>query len=107
MPIDTWSYIGEAEHVRHMGPVSQDFWAAFRLGMDDKTITNIDEAGVALAAIQGLNQVMQEKDAQIRAQQREIRSLRDRVARIEAILERLDAARLAPVAATVRLREKP
>ena len=40
--------------VRHIGPVAQDFRAAFDLGADDKTIATVDADGVALAAIQGL-----------------------------------------------------
>src|SRR5262249_24529273 len=40
--------------IRHMGPMAQDFRAAFGLGEDDTTISVVDEQGVALAAIQGL-----------------------------------------------------
>ncbi|HZU24625.1 MAG TPA: tail fiber domain-containing protein, partial [Bryobacteraceae bacterium] len=54
VPITTWSYKTEGETVRHMGPMAQDFAAAFHLGSDDKHITTIDEGGVALAAIQEL-----------------------------------------------------
>ena len=51
-----------------MGPMSQDFHAAFHLnGEDDKHITTVDEGGVALAAIQGLNQKLEQNDAQIAA----------------------------------------
>ena len=45
--------------------MAQDFQAAFRLSPDDKHISVVDEGGVALAAIQGLNQKLDEKDAQI------------------------------------------
>ncbi len=34
--------------------MAQDFKAAFNLGIDNKTISTIDPAGVALAAIQEL-----------------------------------------------------
>jgi len=53
MPISKWSYISE-HGVRHVGPMAQDFYAAFGLGEDDKHITSIDEEGVAYAAIQAL-----------------------------------------------------
>jgi hypothetical protein len=54
LPIDRWSY--ESEHgVRHIGPMAQDFYAAFKVGEDDKHITSIDEDGVALAAIKALH----------------------------------------------------
>ncbi len=45
--------------------MAQDFYAAFGLGADDKHIAVVDESGVALAAIQGLNQKLNEKDAEI------------------------------------------
>ena len=37
-----------------MGPMAQDFFAAFGLGDSDKHITTVDADGVALAAIRGL-----------------------------------------------------
>ncbi len=54
LPISRWSY--KTEHgVRHVGPMAQDFYAAFKVGEDDKHITSIDEDGVALAAIKALH----------------------------------------------------
>jgi uncharacterized small protein (DUF1192 family) len=54
LPISRWSYKSE-RGVRHVGPMAQDFYAAFRVGEDDKHITSIDEDGVALAAIKALH----------------------------------------------------
>ncbi len=54
LPITTWNAIGTDPSVRRMGPMSQDFYAAFGLGDDDKVITTGDLDGVALASIQGL-----------------------------------------------------
>ena len=54
LPISRWSY--KSEHgVRHVGPMAQDFYAAFKVGEDDKHITSIDEDGIALAAIKALH----------------------------------------------------
>ena len=93
MPISTWSYKTEEGHVRHMGPTAQDFHAAFALGTDDKSIGHIDEAGVSLAAIQGLYQVLQEKDARIAALEsdaaRRDAALRDVKARQEDLTQAL------------------
>jgi len=69
VPVSTWSYKAEGEGVRHMGPVAQDFAAAFYLGNDDKHITTIDEGGVALAAIQELYRENQELKAALAALQ--------------------------------------
>jgi hypothetical protein len=54
LPVAEWSYDSEGG-VRHVGPMAQDFYAAFRVGEDDRHITSIDEDGVALAAIKALH----------------------------------------------------
>jgi hypothetical protein len=90
LPISRWSY--RTEHgVRHVGPMAQDFYAAFKVGEDDKHITSIDEDGVALAAIKALRREngalharVGMQSAQIAAMQRQIRSLADAVRRLEA-----------------------
>jgi hypothetical protein len=64
MPIQMWNYKAD-KSVRHLGPVAQDFYAAFSLGEDDKHISTVDEGGVALAAVQQLYRMLQQKDAQI------------------------------------------
>lgn len=67
VPIQSWSYKGEIAPVRHMGPMAQDFAAAYGLGADDKSINSLDANGVALAAIQGLYEMVKERDAEIDA----------------------------------------
>jgi hypothetical protein len=69
LPIQTWHYKEDNSDARHIGPIAQDFYAAFSVGADDKHIATVDADGVALAAIQGLNQKLieegGEKDARI------------------------------------------
>ena len=65
IPIETWNYKTHDPSIRHMGPMAQDFYAAFGVGADDKYIATVDADGVALAAIQRLYQIVQEKDVQI------------------------------------------
>ncbi len=55
MPVSTWRYKLESDQ-RHLGPMAQDFHAAFGLGADDRHITTVDAAGVAFAAIKGLDE---------------------------------------------------
>jgi len=62
LPVTSWSYRSEDPRVRHVGPMAQDFYAAFRVGEDDRHITTIDEDGVALAAIKGLNAKTERED---------------------------------------------
>lgn len=54
LPVSTWTYDWEPPHVRHMGPMAQDFAAAFGLGTDDRTIFPVDAQGVLMAAVQAL-----------------------------------------------------
>ncbi|MDB2407675.1 tail fiber domain-containing protein [Jannaschia sp.] len=57
MPVAEWTYIHDAEEgIRHIGPMAQDFYAAFGTGADETGISALDGTGVALAAIQALTQ---------------------------------------------------
>jgi len=60
LPIARWTF-KDSPDGEHMGPMAQDFHAAFGLGTCDTTITSVDPDGVALAAIQGLNQKLTEE----------------------------------------------
>jgi hypothetical protein len=75
LPIDEWRYKTEAGQ-RHLGPVAQDFYAAFGLGADDRHITTVDEGGVALAAIKGLYERLQVRDQQIAALRAELDAIK-------------------------------
>ena len=83
LPIKTWSYKGDAAGVRHMGPVAQDFYAAFGLGADSLHIAPLDVNGVALASIQALNAKVVEKEAQISQLEKQVKSLESRIAVLE------------------------
>ena len=58
--IQTWRYKTEDESIRHMGPIAEDFAAAFELGKSETEVTVTDFDGVALAAIQALSQKIEE-----------------------------------------------
>jgi len=74
MPLSSWNYKADTA-TRHVGPMAQDFHAAFNIGPDDKHIATVDADGVALAAIQGLNQKVEEKDARIAELERRLEKL--------------------------------
>jgi hypothetical protein len=69
--------------------MAQDFYAAFNVGPDDKHITVIDEGGVALAAIQGLNQKLNEKVAEIQTLKQQNDLLTHRLDELEATVKSL------------------
>jgi hypothetical protein len=65
IPVPEWHGKGEPAEIKHMGPMAQDFYAAFRLGRDNTTIGTTDAQGVAFAAIQGLYDLVKENDTEI------------------------------------------
>ena len=74
LPISRWNFKTDA-NIDHIGPMAQDFYAAFNVGPDDKHIATVDEGGVALAAIKGLHEVVKEKDAEIAAMKQRLTDL--------------------------------
>jgi hypothetical protein len=82
MPIQIWNYKTDPSNVRHIGPNAQDFQIAFGLnGYDNTFISTIDVQGVALVAIQGLNEKLKVENAQLRAN---LENLEARIAAIES-----------------------
>jgi hypothetical protein len=61
MPVTRWNFRSSRPWVKHIGPTAQDFYAAFHLSENEKYIGTTDVAGVTLAAIQGLNQKLEEE----------------------------------------------
>lgn len=101
LPMNTWQYKTQEAKYRHMGPMAQDFYAAFHLGTSDKSINTVDADGVALAAIQGLNALLTEKDAKIAALETELATQKQEMAAQKIRLAELSsmAADLAEVKA--------
>lgn len=56
IPVSRWNYKNQASSRQHLGPMAQDFQAAFGLnGPDnDTTINSVDMDGLSMAAIQAL-----------------------------------------------------
>ena len=79
LPVQSWNYKSQSESVRHIGPTAQDFHATFNVGEDDQHIATVDADGVALAAIQGLNQKVEENEARIRELEATVRELKQLV----------------------------
>ena len=77
LPISTWNYKSDDPSVRHIGPMAQDFAAAFDVGSDDRHINSVDAHGVALASIQALHE-------RVTAQAEEIDRLRSELEAVKA-----------------------
>ncbi|MBK9137636.1 MAG: tail fiber domain-containing protein [Verrucomicrobia bacterium] len=87
LPVSQWNFKDDAG-ARHIGPMAQDFHAAFGLGADDRHIATVDADGVALAAIQGLNQKLEERSRKLEA---ENAALRGELAELKQLVRTLAA----------------
>ena len=94
LPLLEWNYKNEDPSVRHIGPVAQDFYSIFGVGNSSTSISTIDPSGIALAGIQGLDEKSQARAArlaelkkQLATKTEELRTLQERLARIESLLE--------------------
>ncbi|MFC1475718.1 tail fiber domain-containing protein [Candidatus Zixiibacteriota bacterium] len=83
IPVESWNYKNTAE--RHIGPVAEDFVAAFDVGTtrddgtrENKYLSHGDLAGVALLAVKALDK-----------KTRKIEELEDKLARLEAVVQQL------------------
>jgi hypothetical protein len=81
LPLTEWNF--KEETTKHIGPMAQDFYAAFGVGADDKHIATVDADGVALAAIQGLNQKLtselQRKETELTELKQQLKQLTEAV----------------------------
>ena len=90
IPIDTWNYKTQDNSIRHMGPMAQDFYKAFNVGEDNKHINTVDADGVALAAIQGLYQLLKEKDTKIEDLNSSNKKLEKKIDELNKRIEKLE-----------------
>ena len=93
LPIQSWAYQNSPD-TRHIGPVAQDFHAAFQFnGEDDKHISTVDADGVALAAIQGLNQKLNRR---LQEQATEIAELKRTLENLKRLVDNLPSTHNRP-----------
>jgi hypothetical protein len=83
LPISTWSYKAEEPAARHIGPMAQDFLATFHVGSSDKAIAQVDADGVALAALQALDERVRRLAEENAALRRDLAAVRARLSRAE------------------------
>ena len=84
MPVMTWFYKDNHDDGKHIGPVAEDFAEVFGFGGNEKYIGTVDESGVALAAIQGLNKKVEAENSSLKQQNAGLHS------KLDALTARLD-----------------
>lgn len=106
VPVSTWNYVTQDDSIRHLGPVAQDFYAAFEVGESDLLISSVDIGGVSLAAAQALTtrtdhlrldvQHLRDENADLRAEASVLRATVERIqeenAELRTRLERIERA---------------
>ena len=95
LPLYIWNAKGTDPNVKHLGPTAQDFRAAFALGNSDKMIGMQDADGVALAAIQRLNQMLEEQRQSLDEQQQRTAKLEASVSQLVTLRAEIAALRQA------------
>lgn len=85
LPIARWSFKQAPATQRHIGPMAQDFHAAFNVGLEATGICTVDADGVALAAIQGLNQKL---ETELKNKESRIAELEQRLTALETLLKK-------------------
>jgi len=91
MPVTNWRWKSDESGTRHIGPMAQDFKKAFSLNEDDTVIAPLDVDGITLVAIQGLNEMIGEKDAEIDVLKKSHNSLKESNEALNLRLEKLES----------------
>jgi hypothetical protein len=91
VPVSTWNYIAEGQQSRHLGPMAEDFYGAFRLGTTDKAIGIQDAVGVSLAAVKALDartSELQQKTEEVEQLRTKVNTLEQRLAALEELIQK-------------------
>jgi hypothetical protein len=67
LPVYTWQYRADGDGARHLGPMAEDVFAAFDLGIGERSLAPADVAALALAAAQALRDELAARDAELDA----------------------------------------
>ncbi|HST63508.1 MAG TPA: tail fiber domain-containing protein [Longimicrobium sp.] len=91
VPVSTWNYRTQETSIRHMGPMAQDFHAAFGLGENPLMINSVDIDGVNMAAVQALTARTDALRTENEALRAENATQAAQIADLQARMERLEA----------------
>jgi trimeric autotransporter adhesin len=90
VPVSSWNYISEGRATRHLGPMAEDFYSAFRLGVGNTSIGVQDAVGVSLAAVKALDArtlELQQKTEEVEQLRAKVNSLEQRLAALEQLIQ--------------------
>jgi trimeric autotransporter adhesin len=90
VPVSSWNYISEGRTTRHLGPMAEDFYQAFNLGVGNTSIGVQDAVGVSLAAVKALDArtlELQQKTEEVEQLRAKVNSLEQRLAALEQLIQ--------------------
>lgn len=94
VPVYSWSYIAQDSSIQHIGPMAQDFYAAFQLGTDSTSINSGDFDGINLLLIKALDEkvsLLEQQDKTLEELEAELEALRAQRKKLTEMLLRLEA----------------
>lgn len=91
VPVTTWTMIGDESRILHLGPVAEDFYQAFGLGLGETAIGLGDIDGVNFAAAKALERRTSELGEELDRRAAEIERLRAQVSELQARLDAVQA----------------
>ena len=110
MSITEWNYKHTDPSIKYIGPVAQDFYAAFHLGGKDSLgINSICIDGVNMAAVQALEKrtaELRDKTSELQAKTAELEGVKSELADLKARLARVEHALSVPKDFTRRVSEE-
>ena len=65
LEVSEWSYITQSDNIKHVGPMSQDFYSLFKIGENDSTISMVDIDGINMAVLKQLEKRTAELNIEI------------------------------------------
>jgi hypothetical protein len=91
VPVSSWNYKTQPAAIRHIGPMAQDFFAAFKVGESDRLINTLDIDGVNLAGVRALDSRTSKQQVEIEKLQKSNADLKKQNEELLRRLERLEA----------------
>ena len=86
VPVTQWSLKAQDAAIKHVGPMAQDFYAAFGLGEDERHINSADVDGIALVSIQALYHIVTALEQKTTAMDRKAADLDQKTADVEKLV---------------------
>ena len=87
LELTRWKYNDTEEY--HIGPMAEQFYELFNVGVDNVSVSTIDPSGVALVAIQALSQTTEETNAEVETLKEENEKLKAQVEEMQTCIARL------------------